>query len=123
MLARGSVDAFESATSAIRALDKSKGTQPLKAVQRDLFRDPLRAEEAARYDAIVFDPPRAGAEEQAKTLATSTVPRLVGVSCNPVTFARDAQILVAGGYKLESVQVVDQFTWSHHVELVAAFTR
>ncbi len=123
MLARGPVDAFDSMEPAVRALDKAKGAHPLRARRRDLGRQPLDADETGRYDAIVFDPPRAGAEEQAKALATSPVPRLVGVSCNPVSFARDARILIAGGYTLDSVQIVDQFTWSHHVELVAAFSR
>lgn len=123
MLERGTVDAYESVGSAIRALDKAKGTRPLKAIRRDLFLNPLRRDEASRYDAIVFDPPRAGAQEQVRTLASSKTPLLVGVSCNPATFARDARILVNGGYWLDSVQVVDQFTWSHHVELVAAFTK
>lgn len=123
MLERGAVDAYEGAASAVRALDKSKGAKPLKVEQRDLFRMPLRADEADRYDAIVFDPPRAGAQEQVTALAASKVPRLIGVSCNPMTFARDARILADGGYRLESVKVVDQFTWSHHVELVASFVR
>ncbi|MBX7198097.1 MAG: class I SAM-dependent RNA methyltransferase [Rhodospirillaceae bacterium] len=120
MLARGSVDAFENAALAVRALDKAKGTAPVTAVRRDLFRDPV---EGKRYDAVVFDPPRLGAEAQSKALAVSDVPRVVGVSCNPVTFARDARILVEGGYRLESVRVVDQFIWSHHVELVGVFSR
>jgi 23S rRNA (uracil1939-C5)-methyltransferase len=123
MLQCGAVDAYESVGPAIRALDKAKGTRPLKAIRRDLFLHPLRRDEANRYDAIVFDPPRAGAQEQARTLASSRTPLLVGVSCNPATFARDARILVDGGYRLDSVRVVDQFTWSHHVELVAAFTK
>jgi 23S rRNA (uracil1939-C5)-methyltransferase len=123
MLERGAVDAYESVGSAVRALDKAKGTRPLKAIRRDLFRNPLRRDEANRYDAIVFDPPRAGAQEQVRILASGRTPLLVGVSCNPATFARDAHILVDGGYRLDSVRVVDQFTWSHHVELVAAFTK
>jgi len=123
MLERGPVDAYDSVESAIRALEKSKGSAPLKALRRDLFRSPLYRDEADRYDAIVFDPPRAGAEDQAKALALSKTPRLIGVSCNPATFARDARILVDGGYKFESIQVVDQFTWSHHVELVASFSK
>jgi 23S rRNA (uracil1939-C5)-methyltransferase len=123
MLARGAVDAYESVRPAIRALDKAKGARPLKAIYRDLFLNPLRRDEANRYDAIVFDPPRAGAQEQVRTLASARTPLLVGVSCNPATFARDARILVDGGYRLDSVRVVDQFTWSHHVELVAAFTK
>ena len=123
MLARGPVDAFESAAPAVRALDKSKGAAPLRVTQRDLFRMPMEAAEANRYDAIVFDPPRAGAAAQAKALASSAVKRIIGVSCNPLTFARDARTLADGGYRLESVAVVDQFTWSHHVELVGAFTK
>jgi 23S rRNA (uracil1939-C5)-methyltransferase len=123
MLTRGAVDAFENAEAAVRALDRAKGARPLKALRRDLFRDPLQPDELARYDAVVFDPPRAGAHEQAKALAASPVRCVVGVSCNPATFARDARILVDGGYRLESVKVVDQFTWSHHVELVAAFAK
>lgn len=123
MLARGPVDAFENAEAAVRALDRAKGPRPLKAQRRDLFASPLDAGELTRYDAIVFDPPRIGAEEQARTLADSDVPAVIGVSCNPITFARDARILVDGGYTLDSVQVVDQFVWSHHVELVGVFSR
>jgi 23S rRNA (uracil1939-C5)-methyltransferase len=123
MLERGAVDAYESVGPAMRALDKAKGTRPLKAIRRDLFRNPLRRDEANRYDAIVFDPPRAGAQEQVKALATGKTPVLIGVSCNPATFARDARILVDGGYRLDSIKVIDQFTWSHHVELVAAFSK
>lgn len=123
MLERGAVDAYDSTVSAVQALDKSKGAKPLKAIYRDLFRNPLRRDEASRYDAIVFDPPRAGAQEQARELSASQTPRLVGVSCNPVSFARDARVLLDGGYCFESIMIVDQFTWSHHVELVASFTR
>lgn len=123
MLARGAVDAFENVASMIAALDEAKGALPLKAIRRDLYREPLTRAEAEHYDAIVFDPPRAGAEAQVKELAATAVPVLVAVSCNPVTFARDARILVDGGYRLASVQVIDQFTFSHHVELVAAFSK
>jgi 23S rRNA (uracil1939-C5)-methyltransferase len=123
MLARGPVDAYESSAAAVRALDKAKGALPLKAFRRDLEREPLRREEANRYDAIVFDPPRAGAAEQAKALASAKTPLLVAVSCNPASFARDARFLVDGGYRLETVKVIDQFTFSHHVELVAGFSK
>lgn len=123
MLARGSVDAYESVDPAVKALTKARGSLPLNVFRRDLFRNPLRREEANRYDAIVFDPPRAGAREQVQALASSKVKCLIGVSCNPATFARDARILCDGGYRLDRLRVVDQFTWSHHVELVAAFTR
>ncbi len=118
MLARGAVDAFENLETAVHALDKAKGAKPLTPVRRDLFRAPV---EEARYDAVVFDPPRVGAEAQSRALAAGDVPCVVGVSCNPATFARDARILVDGGYRLESVQVIDQFIWSHHVELVGVF--
>lgn len=123
MLARGAVDAFEGDAAAVQALTKARGPLPLNAQRRDLFRNPLRPDEAARYDAIVFDPPRAGAEAQAKALAASRVPCIVGVSCNPATFARDALILADGGYRLRTVAVIDQFAWSHHVELVASFAK
>ena len=122
MLERGTVDAFDSTGPAVDALNAC-GAAGLKAVRRDLFRQPLSRAEAERYDAIVFDPPRAGAREQVATLAQSKVPVVVAVSCNPATFARDARVLVEGGYRLDSVTVVDQFTWSHHVELVAAFSK
>ncbi len=123
MLERGPVDAFESGDTAIVALGKATKGKPVKAVKRDLFRSPLRRDELNRYDAIVFDPPRAGCAEQAREMASCKVKTLVGVSCNPATFARDARVLCSGGYKLDSVRVVDQFTWSAHVELVAVFRR
>src|SRR5690606_16557545 len=104
MLERGEVDAFESSPSAVRALAKAAGKHPLRVFRRDLFRNPLRREECNRYDAVVFDPPRAGCPEQAAAMASSRVPLLVGVSCNPATFARDARTLCRGGYRLVSVQ-------------------
>ncbi len=91
--------------------------------RRDLDARPLLPSELAGYDAVVFDPPRAGAKAQAEQLAQSAVPVVIGVSCNPASFARDAAILVAGGYKLERVLPVDQFLWSNHVELVGVFRR
>jgi 23S rRNA (uracil1939-C5)-methyltransferase len=123
LLARGRVDAFESDAAAVRALTMAAAARPLTAQRRDLFRNPVNADEAARYDAVVFDPPRAGAEAQARALAASRVPCVVGVSCNPATFARDARILADGGYRLRAVTVIDQFAWSHHVELVASFAK
>lgn len=90
---------------------------------RDLDARPLLADELRRFDAVVFDPPRAGAAVQAAALAASTVPRVVAVSCNPATFARDARLLVDGGYRLARVVPVDQFLWTPHVELVASFER
>lgn len=123
MLERGPVDAYESVDGAVKALDKAKGAKPLKVIRRDLFRKPLTRDEANRYDAIVFDPPRAGAKEQVEAIAKSKAALLIAVSCNPATFARDARILCDGNYRLDSVRMVDQFTWSHHVELVASFVR
>ena len=90
---------------------------------RDLFRRPLEADEFKGIDAVVIDPPRAGAEAQTERLARSGVPVIAAVSCNPATFARDARILCDAGYALDWVQVVDQFRWSSHVELVARFHR
>jgi len=89
---------------------------------RDLFRNPLDAKEVARFDAIVLDPPRAGAKEQVALLARAAVSRIAYVSCNPATFARDAKALVEGGYGLAWVKPVGQFRWSTHVELVGCFT-
>ena len=90
---------------------------------RDLYRRPLDANELAPFDAVVLDPPRAGAEGQVRALAGSAVRRIAYVSCNPATFARDAKILVDGGYALDWVRPVGQFRWSTHVELAACFTR
>jgi 23S rRNA (uracil1939-C5)-methyltransferase len=90
---------------------------------RDLFRRPLGADELKRFDAVVFDPPRQGAEAQARALAGSAVPTVIAVSCNPVTLARDARILIDGGYRLTRVTPVDQFLYSIHVEVVALFQR
>ncbi len=123
MLERGRVDAFDGNEAAVKALSKAGGQKALKAVQRDLFHDPLQADELSAYAAVVFDPPRAGALEQARVLANTEVPRVIAASCNPATFARDARILVEGGYRLETVKIVDQFLWSQHVELVAVFSR
>lgn len=93
------------------------------ARRRDLFRDPLTATELADFQAVVFDPPRAGAAAQAAELARSAVPAVVGISCNPTSFARDARMLVDGGYRLAWVRPVDQFLWSPHLELTALFRR
>jgi len=101
----------------------SSGLKKLAAVTRDLFRRPLLAVELNALDGLVFDPPRAGAEAQASEIAKSTVPVVVGVSCNPVTFARDAKILQDGGYELSSVTPIDQFRWTPHIEIVAVFKK
>lgn len=121
------VFAADSDRPAIAALTKAfnhvQGLKPIESKVRDLFRDPLAPIELNPFDAVVFDPPRAGAEEQAKELARSKVKTVVSVSCEPKTFARDAAILIAGGYRLESVTPVDQFAWSTHVEVVGVFRR
>jgi 23S rRNA (uracil1939-C5)-methyltransferase len=106
-----------------KAVNHTQGLKPVKAVPRDLFREPLVPVELKAFDAVVFDPPRAGAEAQARELAKSTVKTVVAVSCEPKTFARDAAILIAGGYRLETVTPVDQFAWSLHVEMVGVFRR
>jgi 23S rRNA (uracil1939-C5)-methyltransferase len=90
---------------------------------RDLYRRPLDASELAGFEAVVLDPPRAGAAEQVAQLAASAVPRIAYVSCNPATFARDSRVLVNGGYRLKWVRPIGQFRWSTHVELAAAFER
>ena len=122
-----SVVALDGAADAVAALKRAIATAPgLKAITpatQDLFRKPLLAEEMRGLDAVVFDPPRAGAEAQAIEIARSKVGRAVGVSCNPQTFVRDARILADAGFSLDSVTPIDQFLWSSHVELVAVFSR
>ena len=117
----GRVTAAEASREAILALKRS--APAMDAQHRDLYRRPFDAAELAGHDAVVLDPPRAGAEEQVKALAASVVPCIAYVSCNPATFARDARILVDGGYRLSWVRPVGQFLWSTHVELAAAFNR
>ena len=111
------------AIAALREAAKTPRLKPIAAERRDLFQRPFIAKELARLDAIVFDPPRQGAEVQAREIAASAVPVVVAVSCNPVTFARDARILVDGGYRLTRVTPVDQFLYSTHVELVGRFEK
>ena len=124
---RAKVHAVEADRGAIAALDKAaRSTAGLRQVTsevRDLFRRPLLSPELTKFDAVVLDPPRAGAEAQARQLATAKVPLVVSVSCDPGTFARDAAILIAGGYRLERVATVDQFKYSPHVELVGVLRR
>lgn len=124
---RAEVHAVEHDAAALAALSKAArsatGLRRATVEARDLFKRPLTRAELASYDAVVFDPPRAGAEGQARELATSDVPLVVGVSCNPQTFARDAKILVEGGYALEHATPVDQFRYSAHVEVVGVFRR
>lgn len=117
-------DADRPAIAALqKAVKHTQGLKPVTAIARDLFREPLVPRELDAHDAVVFDPPRAGAEAQARELARSKVKTVVAVSCEPRTFARDAAILVGGGYRLESVIPVDQFAWSTHVEVVGVFRR
>jgi 23S rRNA (uracil1939-C5)-methyltransferase len=113
----GAIAALKAATAA------TQGLKPIEAEARDLFRRPLVAPELKRIDAVVFDPPRQGAEAQARELAKSAVPVVIAVSCNPATFARDVKILTDGGYKLTDVTPVDQFRYSAHVEIVARLSR
>jgi 23S rRNA (uracil1939-C5)-methyltransferase len=131
MIAQGShVAAFDSDAQAIRALRAAAGAAgargrsiAVRAEVRDLYRRPLEGPELKAYDAVVFDPPRAGAFAQAISLARSKVSKVIAVSCNPSTFARDARLLVEGGYAMRRVVPIDQFVWSQHVELAALFER
>ena len=107
---------------ALGAAGRAAG-RSLTVEHRDLFRRPLRTDELNRFDAVAIDPPRAGAKEQVAELARSAVPVIAAVSCNPNTFARDAALLVAGGYRLVRLWPVGQFRWSTHVELAAQFVR
>jgi len=117
-------DASGPAVAALRqALGTATGLKAVTAEARDLTRRPMLAMEMKALDAVVFDPPRAGAAEQAREIAASKVGTAVGVSCNAQTFARDARILADAGFRLESVQPIDQFLWSPHVELVGVFRR
>ena len=124
---RASVLALDGSASAVQALTaaiaSAPGLKQITAAARDLVRRPLLAAEMKRLDAVVFDPPRAGALEQAREIAASGVGRAVGVSCNPATFARDARVLLDAGFRLTRVLPVDQFLWSPHMELVGHFER
>ena len=127
LAARAEVHAFEGEAEMIAALDRAwregKGLKRVTSEARDLFRRPLEPDELRKFDAAVIDPPRAGAEAQIATLAASEIKVIAMVSCNPVTFARDAVTLQKAGFTLDWVQVVDQFRWSAHVEVVGSFTR
>jgi 23S rRNA (uracil1939-C5)-methyltransferase len=127
MAERARVTAADSEASAIKALERAaantSGLKPVGCQVRDLFRRPFMAAELKAFDAVVFDPPRQGAEVQARELVKSAVPVVVAVSCDATTFARDARILVNGGYKLASVTPVDQFRYSFHVEMVGKFEK
>ncbi|MEO9779107.1 MAG: class I SAM-dependent RNA methyltransferase [Sedimentitalea sp.] len=127
LAASAEVLAVEGDAEMIKALDqgwrRAQGLKKITGAVRDLFRRPLVPDELRKFDAAVLDPPRAGAEAQVAALADSRLDLIAYVSCNPVTFARDARVLVSSGYHLTWVQVVDQFRWSSHIELVAAFSR
>jgi 23S rRNA (uracil1939-C5)-methyltransferase len=124
---RARVSACDSDAGAVAALQKAStsgsGLKPVNAEFRDLFRRPLMPQELRDYDTVVFDPPRQGAQAQVRQLAASKVPVVIAVSCNAATFARDARMLIDGGYKIEGVTPVDQFRHTPHVELVARFSR
>lgn len=107
----------------LTAAKSTPGLKPVTIAKRDLFKVPLNATELGKFDAVALDPPRAGAQAQCGQLAKSKISRIAYVSCDARSFARDAQILVDGGFRLGPVTPVDQFLWSEHIELVAAFTR
>ena len=119
------VSAFEGDAAMVAALTAAsrRAQRNVAAEARDLARRPLLAQELDKFDGVVLDPPRAGALPQARELARSKVPTVASVSCNPVSFARDARVLVDGGYRLERVVPLDQFLWSEHVEVAATFRR
>jgi len=105
------------------AARNTQGLKPVTIERRDLFRRPLMTQELKVYDAVVFDPPRAGAEFQCKELARSQVKKIVAVSCNPLTLARDLALLTEGGYRITKVTPIDQFLWTSHVEVVVALEK
>jgi 23S rRNA (uracil1939-C5)-methyltransferase len=118
------VDDDKAAIAALSAAARrAQGLKPIETKVRDLFRMALSAKELEGFDAVVFDPARSGAEDQAAQLARSKVPVVVAVSCNPATLARDARILLDGGYRLRDVTPIDQFLFAAHVEAVAVFAR
>lgn len=123
LAAKSEVHAVEGDAAALAALDRgfrfATGLRRVTTEKRDLFRRPVTFKELNAFDGLVFDPPRAGAEDQSKQIARSDVPLIAAVSCNPVTLARDLRILIDGGYRLKSVTPIDQFLWSPHVEAVA----
>ncbi len=118
------VESDRAAVTALKdAVRHATGLKPVSVERRNLFRRPLMPSELGKFDAVVFDPPRAGANAQSEMLADANVPTLVAVSCNPATLARDMRTLIEGGYTLQSVRPVDQFLYSSHIEVVAVLTR
>jgi 23S rRNA (uracil1939-C5)-methyltransferase len=124
---RADIHAVEGDAAMTEALQKAANRTDhlhrLWSEARDLFRRPLEPDEFKAVEAVVIDPPRAGAEAQIATLSRTKVPAIAMVSCNPATFARDAKVLIAAGWSLDWIQPIDQFRWSAHVELVGAFRR
>jgi 23S rRNA (uracil1939-C5)-methyltransferase len=122
----GRLALFESDKPSIAAVDacgRKIGGNSVTTERRDLFRNPLLSKELDAYDAVVLDPPRAGAAAQVAELARSTVRRVVYASCDPGSFARDARVLQDAGYRLEKLKAIDQFLWSGHVESIALFAK
>ncbi len=117
------IDADAAALDALSQAAHAPGLKPVAVQKRDLFHRPLTAPELKSFDTVIFDPPRQGAAAQARELAKSNVPLVIAVSCNAATFARDARVLLDGGCKLSAVTPVDQFKYTAHVEIVAAFRR
>lgn len=127
MAARSSVNSFDSDVDSIAALKTAahnlQGQKPVTTEVRDLSKNPLHKSELDSFDAVVFNPPRAGAEAQAREIASSKVPCVISISCNAVTFARDSSILIDGGFQLKRVTPIDQFLYAGHVEMVGVFGR
>ncbi|WP_375641954.1 MULTISPECIES: class I SAM-dependent RNA methyltransferase [unclassified Bartonella] len=127
MAKKMNVHAVENNEDALRNLNTAArfatGLKTVTCEKRDLFRHPLSVKELECFECVVFDPPRAGAEKQVRELAKATVSRIVAISCNPTTFARDLSLLVAGGYTVEKIIPIDQFLWSPHVEIVAVLSK
>lgn len=117
------VEQDKAALGALAEAAKTPGLKPVTVEARDLFRQPLTVLELASYQAVVLDPPRAGALTQVQTLRKSKVPTIAYVSCDASSFARDAAVLLAGGYRMGAISPIDQFLWSSHIELVAGFSR
>ncbi|MEM8697853.1 MAG: class I SAM-dependent RNA methyltransferase [Pseudomonadota bacterium] len=127
LAAHAEVLAVEGEAGAVTALDRAwraaGGLRRLNVARRDLNHRPMLAGELAGFEAVVIDPPRAGARAQTAQIAASAIPVVAAVSCNPATFARDARLLIDGGYRIDWIQPVDQFRWAAHIELVARFSR
>lgn len=127
LAAKAKVLAIDNERPALAALEEARrraqGVRAIETRLRDLFQEPLSRKELDRFDLVLFDPPRAGAKDQASMLAKSKVPVVVAVSCNPATLARDLRMMIDGGYRLESVTPIDQFLFTHHVEAVAVLKR